>query len=148
MDDVGAMRACLALAEEAVERGDQPYGSVLVRDGAVFAEGSNRVNTKFDPTAHAEIEAIREACKALRTDDLSGLTMYASGEPCWMCSTAIRVTRIARVVIGAMSRGQTGGYSSAFPILRQNGLDRFGPPPEVRCGVLAEECAAVLDRRH
>ena len=86
MDDIEAMERCIELAREAFERGDHPFGSVLVRDGAIFAEGRNQVNSKFDPTAHAETEAIREACKALETLDLSGFTIYASGEPCWMCA--------------------------------------------------------------
>ena len=104
---------------------------MLVRDGQVFAEGQNRVNSKFDPTAHAETEVIREACKALKTLDLAGFTLYASGEPCWMCAMAIRQVGIARVVIGELSRWPTGGYQSPFPILTQAVPERFGPPPEV-----------------
>lgn len=145
MDDVQAMERCIELAREALERGDHPFGSVLVRDGSIFAEGQNRVNTKLDPTAHAEAEAIREACKALETRDLSGFTIYASGEPCWMCATVIRDVRISRVVIGALSRWPTGGYSSEFPILRVPIEGRFDPPPEVTAGVLADRCASLLD---
>jgi tRNA(adenine34) deaminase len=145
MNDIEAMTRCIELGREALERGDHPFGSVLVRDGDSFAEGQNRVNTKLDPTAHAESEAIREACKALETRDLSGFTIYASGEPCWMCSAVIRDVRISRIVIGALSRWGTGGYSSKFPILREDGLGRLGSPPEVVVGVLADECDALLD---
>lgn len=145
MDDVAAMRQCIELAREALDRGDHPFGAVLVRDGSIFAEGQNRVNTKLDPTAHAESEAIREACKALETLNLSGFTIYASGEPCWMCATVIRHVGISRVVIGALSRGATGGYGSQFPILTQDGLERLGPPPEVTVGVLADQCDMLLD---
>ncbi len=145
MNDVEAMERCIELAREALDRGDHPFGSVLTRDGQIFAEGQNRVNSKFDPTAHAESEAIREACKALETLDLSGFTIYASGEPCWMCSAVIRDVRIARVVIGELSRWSTGGYSSDYPILRRDVPDRWAPPPEVTVGVLAERCAALLD---
>lgn len=145
MDDVEAMERCIELAREALDRGDHPFGSVLVRDGAVFAEGQNRVNTKLDPTAHAESEAVREACKALETSDLAGFTIYASGEPCWMCSTVIRAVGISRVVIGELSRWPTGGYSSSFPILSVEVPERFRPPPEVTVGVLTDRCAALLD---
>lgn len=145
MNDVEAMERCIELAREALERGDHPFGSVLVRDGQVFAEGQNRVNSKLDPTAHAESEAIREACKALETLDLSGYTIYASGEPCWMCATVIRQVRIDRVVIGGLSRWPTGGYASAFPILTAEVSGRFGPPPAVEVGVLGDRCDALLD---
>jgi tRNA(Arg) A34 adenosine deaminase TadA len=145
MNDVEAMKRCIELAREALERGDHPFGSVLVRDGSIFAEGQNRVNTKLDPTAHAESEAIREACKALETLDLFGFTIYASGEPCWMCATVIRQTRISRVVIGGLSRWPTGGYASAFPILTADVPGRFDRAPEVIAGVLGDECDALLD---
>src|SRR4051794_39998601 len=145
MDDVEAMARCVELAREALNRGDHPYGSVLVRDDAIFAEGQNRVNTKLDLTAHAESEVIREACKALETLDLSNYTIYASGEPCWMCGMVIRAAGIKRVVIGALSRASTGSYSSPFPNMIEGGVDRLGPPPEVTVGVLAEECDAVID---
>jgi tRNA(Arg) A34 adenosine deaminase TadA len=145
MDDVQAMARCVELAREALDRGDHPFGSVLVRDGAIFAEGQNRVNTKFDLTAHAESEVIREACKALATLDLSGFTIYASGEPCWMCGMVIRAAKIQRVVIGALSRWSTGSYSSPFPILLEGGGDRLGPVPEVVTGVLTDECEFLLD---
>lgn len=145
MNDVEAMERCIELAREALDRGDHPFGSVLTRDGQVFAEGQNRVNTKFDPTAHAESEAIREACKALQTLDLSGYTIYASGEPCWMCATVIRQVGIQRVVIGGLSRWPTGGYSSSFSILTADVPGRYGAPPEVVAGVLGDECGTLLD---
>ena len=145
MNDVEAMERCIELARQALDRGDHPFGSVLVRDGQIFAEGKNRVNTKLDPTAHAESEVIREACKALETLDLSGYTIYASGEPCWMCATVIRQVGIERVVIGGLARWPTGGYSSAFPILTAVVPGRFESPPEVIPGVLGEECGALLD---
>ncbi|MGE3267359.1 MAG: nucleoside deaminase [Chloroflexota bacterium] len=145
MDDIEAMERCIQLAREALEMGDHPFGSVLVRDGAIFSEGRNQVNTKMDPTAHAESEAIREACKALKTLDLAGSTIYASGEPCWMCATVIRQVGIERVVIGGLSRWPTGGYSSDHPLLTLDVPGRWGPPPEVVAGVLGEECGALLD---
>jgi tRNA(adenine34) deaminase len=144
MNDVEAMKQCIELAREALDRGDHPFGSVLMRDGQIFAEGQNRVNSKFDPTAHAESEVIREACKALETMDLSGYTIYASGEPCWMCGMVIRQVRINRVVIGGLSRWPTGSYTSPFQILTVDVPERFGPVPEVVVGVLGDECEALL----
>ena len=145
MNDVEAMERCIELAREASERGDHPFGSILMRDGQIFAEGQNRVNSKFDPTAHAESEAIREACKALETLDLSGYTLYASGEPCWMCGMVIRQVGIERVVIGGPSRWPTGSYTSAYKILTLDVPERFGPVPEVVIGVLVDRCATLLD---
>lgn len=145
MNDVEAMGRCIELAREALDRGDHPFSSLLVKDGQIFAEGQNRVNSKVDPTAHAETEVIREACKALESLDLAGFTLYASGEPCWMCSQVIRQVRIERVVIGELSRWPTGGYSSAFQVLTVDVPERFGPAPEVVTGVLADRLGALLD---
>jgi tRNA(Arg) A34 adenosine deaminase TadA len=145
MDDIEAMERCIGLAREALELGDHPFGSVLVRDGAIFAEGRNQVNTKMDPTAHAETEAIREACKALETLDLSGTTIYASGEPCWMCAAVIRQVNIGRVVIGGLARKPTGGYSSEHALLLLDVPGALPPPPEVVAGVLGAECGQLLD---
>jgi tRNA(adenine34) deaminase len=144
-EDARWMARCIDLAREAAARGDHPFGSVIVRDGRALAEAGNRVVTDVDPTAHAETAAIRAACRALGTRDLSGATLYASGEPCWMCSAVIRDVRIARVVIGEPSRWTTGGYTSDFPILRREAPERWAAPPAVTLGVLADRCAALLD---
>ncbi len=144
MDDNQAMERCIELARVAARRGDHPFGSLIVRDGEVLADGSNAVETEVDPTAHAETLAIRRACRALGRIDLSGGTIYASGEPCWMCSTVIRDVGISRVVFAASSRWATGGSSSSFAILREGGSDRFGPPPEVVGGLLADRVEALL----
>jgi tRNA(Arg) A34 adenosine deaminase TadA len=144
MDDRQAMERCIELARAALAQGNGPYGSLIVLDGRVVAEGANSVQTDLDPTAHAEIMAIRAACRALGRLDLSGGTIYASSEPCWTCSSAIRAARLARVVIGEPSRYASGGATSAFPILHAD-VASFGPPPEVTLGLLAERVAALLD---
>jgi tRNA(adenine34) deaminase len=143
MDDTQAMERCIQLARDAAALGDQPYGSLIVLDGQIVAEGRNRVVTDVDPTAHAELLAIRQACRALGRIDLSGGTIYASGEPCWACSSAIRGARLSRVVIAAPSFWATGGYTSEFPILRVAGLAGVAPPPEVVIGFLEERIRAV-----
>lgn len=106
--------------------------------------GEDRVTTDVDPTAHAEIVAIRRACRDLGRIDLSGATIYASGEPCWTCSSAIRGARLSRVVLAEPSRWATGGYTSDFPILRVDGIAGVGPPPEVIVGVLGDRARALF----
>src|SRR5262245_58610191 len=117
VDDEQAVRRCIELTRAAAARGDQPYGSVIVLAGEIMAEGGNRMLSDLDSTAHAEIVAIRRAEQHLGRIELSGATIYASGEPCWTCSSAIRGARLSRVVIAAPSLWPTGGYTSAFPIL-------------------------------
>ena len=79
------MREAIRLANESVERGGGPFGAVIVKDGEIVAGSSNSVTIDNDPTAHAEVNTIREACRKLRTFDLSGCTIYTSCEPCPMC---------------------------------------------------------------
>jgi tRNA(adenine34) deaminase len=143
VDDEQAMARCIELARAAAERGNEPYGSVIVLDGRIVGEGGNSVMTDVDSTAHAEIVAIRRACKALGRVDLSGTTIYASGEPCWTCSSAIRGARVSRVVIATPSFWPTGGYTSAFPILTVQVLEGRRPP-EVVMGVLADRVQALF----
>jgi tRNA(Arg) A34 adenosine deaminase TadA len=144
MDDAQVMERCIELARTAAARGNQPYGSAIVMDGRIIAEGENSVVTELDPTAHAEIVAIRRACRELGRLDLSGGTIYASGEPCWTCSSAIRGTRVSRVVFAEPSGWATGGYTSDFPILRVEGVAGIGPAPEVVVGVLGDRASALF----
>ncbi|MDP8922507.1 MAG: nucleoside deaminase [Chloroflexota bacterium] len=138
------MERCIELARAAAARGNHPYGSVIVMDGRIVAEGENSVVTDVDPTAHAEIVAIRSACRALGRTALSGGTIYASGEPCWTCSSAIRGARLSRVVFAAPSLWATGGYTLRFPILRVDGVAGTGSPPEVVAGILEEQARALF----
>jgi len=135
------MRLCLKLAGIARERGEVPVGSVIVLDGCVIAEGIEGVRAQHDIACHAEMEAIRRACKILQTRDLPGCTLYTSAEPCFMCSYAIRACRIGSVVFGA-SVNTVGGFSSHFPVLSTYDVPNWGPPPEIIQGILREECEA------
>ena len=94
------MREAIRLANESVERGGGPFGAVIVKDGAIVAGSSNSVTIDNDPTAHAEVNTIREACRKLRTFDLSGCTIYTSCEPCPMCLGAIYWARIGKIFYG------------------------------------------------
>ena len=91
------MRQAIRLANESVERGGGPFGAVIVKGGEIVAGSSNSVTIDNDPTAHAEVNTIREACRKLRTFDLSGCTIYTSCEPCPMCLGAIYWARISKI---------------------------------------------------
>ena len=95
------MRRAIELAVENVKCGGGPFGAVIVRDGVVVATGVNRVTANNDPTAHAEVSAIREACTKLGTFDLSGCVIYTSCEPCPMCLGAIYWARLDKIYYGA-----------------------------------------------
>ena len=94
------MRRAIALADESVRRGGGPFGAVIVKDGVIIAEGSNSVTILNDPTAHAEVSAIREACRRLDTFHLDGCTIYTSCEPCPMCLGAIYWAGIKQIFYG------------------------------------------------
>ena len=98
------MRRAIALAVENVAAGGGPFGAVIVRDGIIVAEGVNRVTPNHDPTAHAEVQAIRSACETLQTFDLSGCEIYTSCEPCPMCLGAIYWAHLDRIYYGADQR--------------------------------------------
>jgi len=99
-EDKDFMRRAIALASESVRRGGGPFGAVIVKDGEVVAEGSNSVTLLNDPTAHAEVSAIREACRKLGTFHLEGCTVYTSCEPCPMCLGAIYWAGIKQIFYG------------------------------------------------
>jgi guanine deaminase len=101
-EDLRHLRRAVALAREAMERGEgRPFGAVVVRDGQVLAEGKNTAFSSGDPTEHAEIVALRRACLDLKTESLDGATVYASGEPCLMCLGAMYLTNVKRYVFAA-----------------------------------------------
>jgi tRNA(adenine34) deaminase len=140
------MRRCLELAEIAALAGDTAVGALIVRDDEVLAEGVERTRTTLDPSAHAEVEAIREACQRLATLDLRNCSLYSTVEPCVLCGYAIRRTGIAHVVYG-VAAGQAGACTSSYAILADRHLEGWPQVPEVIGGVLADECLAALRRK-
>jgi len=134
------MQRALELARGAQAAGEVPVGALLVRDAAVIATGANRPIGACDPTAHAEIEALRAGARTLGSYRLNDTTLYVTLEPCLMCAAAIVHARVRRVVFGAFDP-QAGGAGSVLDAFRLTGLnhrvDVFG-------GVLAEECGALL----
>ena len=109
------MRRAIALASESVRRGGGPFGAVIVKDGEIVAASSNSVTIDNDPTAHAEVNTIRKACRKLNTFDLSGCTIYTSCEPCPMCLGAIYWAHIDRIFYGnTRSDARDIGFADDF----------------------------------
>ena len=140
------MRHCLALGRAALEAGEIPVGAMVVRGTEVLGEGLEAVRRHLDPSAHAEILAIRAACQRLQSLDLSGCTLYTTVEPCVLCAFAVRRAGVSRVVYGVPA-GQAGGLTSRYSLLSDLELTGWPEPPEVIAGVLARECRALLDER-
>jgi tRNA(adenine34) deaminase len=136
------MRRALELALRAEAEGEVPVGALVVRDGQLLGEGWNQPVALRDPTAHAEILAMRNAAQRLGDYRLAGSTLYVTLEPCPMCAAAVAHARIARLVFGAWDPRQ-GAAGSAFNLVSapemNHRVDAFG-------GVLSEECGAQLKR--
>jgi len=138
--DIDYMRHALRLAREAAAAGEVPVGAVVVSGGRIVGEGANRPIAGHDPTAHAEIVALRAAGAALGSYRLNDSVLYVTLEPCAMCAAAMVHARVRRVVFGAFDP-KAGAAGSLLDLFRLPGLnhrvDAFG-------GVLADECGAVL----
>jgi tRNA(adenine34) deaminase len=138
--DLTFMRRALDLAREAQAAGEVPVGAVIVRDGKIIAEGSNRPIGDRDPTAHAEMVALRAAAAASESYRLTGTTLYVTLEPCAMCAGAMVHARVQRLVYAATDP-RAGAAGSVFNIVQHAALNH-----RVECegGVLAEECGTLL----
>ena len=136
----GWLRLALDEARSAVAAGDVPVGAVIVHDGVVIGRGQNRVERLRDPTAHAEILAIREACAALGYERLAGAALYVTLEPCAMCAGAIVLARLNSLVYGAADP-KTGACGSLHDIVRDS---RLNHQVDVTGGVLATSCSDLL----
>ena len=134
------MSFALELAREAAANGEVPVGAVVVGpDGEILGRGRNRRQESGDATAHAEIEAIREACAILGDWRLEGCTLYVTLEPCPMCAGAVINARVPVVVFGARE-ALSGSCGSVIDLF----YERFGHRPQVYAGVLEADCAALL----
>ena len=145
MTDADFLRAAIRVAREGMAAGQSPFGSVIVRDGQVVAAAHNTVWRDTDPTAHAEVNNIRAASRALKTIDLPGCTLYSTCEPCPMCLSAIHWAKISRVVYGAeIADAAAAGFSELCVPARE--LARMGGSQvEVEGGLLADECRALFE---
>lgn len=134
------MRRALELAEQAEGEGEVPIGAVLILNGELMAEGWNQPLRTHDPTAHAEIVALRAAAARLGNYRLPGATLYVTLEPCVMCAGALVQARVARLVYGAPDP-QRGAAGSAFELLTAPALNHSA---EIAGGVLGDECSQKL----
>ncbi|HTW22004.1 MAG TPA: tRNA adenosine(34) deaminase TadA [Candidatus Baltobacteraceae bacterium] len=138
--DLAFMEEALAEARAAAERGEVPVGAVIVVDGRMVARAGNRTIADCDPTAHAEIIALREAARIVRNYRLLGASIYVTIEPCAMCAGAMIQARVARLIYGA-DDAKAGAVRSCFSVFDHPQLNHR---VEVISGVLAAESAAVL----
>lgn len=122
------MDRCWGLAEMARSQGEAPVGAVIVHHGEIVAEGIEEVRLRKDVAAHAELMALRSASATLNTANLSECLLVTNVEPCWMCSFALRETRIG-AVIWQSPVADIGGITSRYPILSDATIEGWGPPP-------------------
>ena len=140
IDGCEAMTAALAEARLAAEAGEVPIGAVVVREGALVASGQNRVLRDLDPTAHAEIVAMRAAATAMGNYRLPGCTLYVTLEPCAMCAGAMIHARLDRLVFAAADP-KAGAAGSVLPVINHPQLNH---KMQVEQGILADESAELL----
>jgi tRNA(adenine34) deaminase len=138
--DEAFMRRALDLARHAEQAGEVPVGALVVLNDEVIGEGWNQPIVSHDPTAHAEIVALRAAATRLKNYRLTGTTLYVTLEPCAMCAGAIVQARVARVVYGAADP-KAGAAGSVFNLLESPSLNHRA---QITRGVLAEECGTML----
>lgn len=142
MTDLEAMQAAIAEAHAASSEGEVPVGAVVLLDGVIIGHGNNRVIRDSDPTAHAEIVAMRAAAQYLRNYRLSGCTLVVTLEPCSMCAGAILHARVARLVYAA-SDPKAGACGSVLDVINHPKLNHR---VEVSPGLLAEDCSTMLQQ--
>ena len=142
MTDEAFMRRALELAQRAQAEGEVPVGAIVALEEKILGEGWNRPIAAADPTAHAEIQAMRAASAALSNYRLTGATLYVTLEPCVMCAGAMFHARIGRVVFGA-SDPKAGAAGSVVDLFKNEKMNHH---TQIQGGMLAEECGALLSR--
>jgi tRNA(adenine34) deaminase len=142
MNDEDYMKLALDLARQAASADEVPVGALIVADGQIVGRGHNQPIGRHDPSAHAEMMALRDAAAFLHNYRLPGCTLYVTLEPCAMCAGAIMLARIARVVFGAPDP-KTGAAGSIVNLFAERRLNHHA---EVTGGVLGEECGSLLSQ--
>lgn len=144
MNDPDFLREAIAVCRRGIAAGQSPFGAVLVRDGRIVAAAHNTVWRDVDPTAHAEVNALRAAAAALGAIDLTGCTLYSTCEPCPMCLAATHWAKVGRVVFGAsIADAEAAGFAELpVPAATLAALGRS--PLRVEGGVLRDECADLF----
>lgn len=143
-NDIIFMREAIELSKAAVAHGNEPFGAVLVKDGAIVYRSENRIYTRHDPTFHAEAGLIRCFCEETGITDLSEYTMYSSCEPCFMCCGAMVWTRLGRLVYGASDIDLCAILGAQGAECCRMVFEASGRGPSVTGGVLRDEAIAVL----
>src|SRR5262245_32488264 len=145
MTDMDFMRLAIKKTRDGIAAGQSPFGSLIVKGDEVVAVTHNSVWQTTDPTAHAEVNCIRAAARALRTIFLHGCTLYSTTEPCPMCLSAIHWAKVDRVVFGAtIADAAAAGFCELF--VDAKGLAEMGKSPlRVESGLLREDCAALFN---
>ncbi len=139
MNEFGFMKEALLLAKKAKESGEVPVGAVVVKNGKIIGRGRNKRETEKNALAHAEIEAIDEACKTLGSWRLDGCEIYVTLEPCPMCTGAILTSRIERIIFGAYDE-RAGACFSKIDLTETTAEKK----PQIIGGYAEEECAKIL----
>ncbi len=137
------MRKCIELAIVAKNRGDNPVGSIVVKNNEIIGTGIEANKTQNDITKHAEIEAIRDACKNLGHHNLTDCLLYSTHEPCVMCSYSIRFSKIEHVIY-SIKAAQLGGHTSDYSLLTDTDIKNLEKVPLITHGILLEECKEIL----
>lgn len=145
LNDTELMQIAIDEAVKGMGLGDQPFGAVLARDGKVICTGRNLEYSTFDPTAHAETVALRDAGTSTKTLRFPGATLYASWEPCPMCLGAIMAAGVSRLVLGGRPGGSEG-QCSGYTVEKLIGLANFGDKLSLTTGVLQQESEEILHK--
>ena len=144
MSDEDWMRVAIQAAEEAIAAGQTPFGACIVKAGQLIAAAHNRVWADTDATAHAEIVAIRQACRNLNSIDLSGCTIYSTCEPCPMCFSACHWARLDRIVYGTDIESPRSIGFNELTISNEHMKQQGASPIQITPGVLREQCAQLF----
>ena len=143
--DILFMEEALRLSKAAAQHGNEPFGAVLVKDGAIVYSNENQVHSASDPTFHAEAGLLRRFCAETGITDLREYTLYSSCEPCFMCSGAMVWTRLGRLVYGASNRDLCAIFGEEGSDCSHLVFSHSDHQPQVTAGVLRQECLEVLE---
>ncbi len=145
MNDKEFMRIAIEKAREGIKNGQSPFGACIVKDDEVVDTANNTVWEKMDITAHAEVNAIRNACEKLNTIDLSGCTIYSTTEPCPMCFSAIYWARISKIVFGSTIRDSRKFGFNEMAISNEKMKSLTGNKIEIKHDFLNDECKKLFE---
>jgi guanine deaminase len=144
MTEADLMKLAIEKTREGIAAGQSPFGSIIVKGGEVVASTHNTVWQDTDPTAHAEVNCLRSAAKALQTIDLQGCTLYSTCEPCPMCLSAIHWAKVDRVVFGATIDDAANAGFCELHVAAESLAEMGRSPLVVEGGLLREECSALF----